>query len=128
MVTCGCEYTISELMRLSVFVTLRISHLSGWKSISQVFSHSWNLCVHLEYCIQAWRPSRKKDIDVLERVQRRATKMIPKLMNISYEMRLKKCGLTILETRRLRYQIEVFKILNGYKNIDRNSLSRLRKR
>ena len=76
---------------------------------------------HLEYCIQAWRPYRKKDIDMLERVQRRATKMIPKLRNISYEMRLKECGLTTLETRRLRGdQIEVFKILNGYENIDRN--------
>ena len=62
-----------------------------------------------------------KDIDMLERVQRRATKMIPKLRNISYEMRLKECGLTTLETRRLRGdQIEVFKILNGYENIDRN--------
>ena len=70
---------------------------------------------HLEYCIQAWRPYCKKDIDMLERVQRRATKMIPKLMNISYEMRLKECGLKTLETRRLRGdQIEVFKILNGY--------------
>jgi len=66
---------------------------------------------------------------MLERVQRRATKMIPKLRNISYEMRLKECGLTTLETRRLRGdQIEVFKILNGYENIDRNMLSRPRKR
>ena len=41
--------------------------------------------------------------------------MIQKLRNISYEMRLKECGLTTLETRRLRGdQIEVFKILNGY--------------
>ena len=47
--------------------------------------------------------------------------MIPKLRNISYEMRLIECGLTTLETRRLRGdQIEVFKILNGYENIDRN--------
>ena len=67
---------------------------------------------HLEFCIQAWRPYRKKDIDMLERVQRRATKMIPKLKNISTEMRLNECGLTTLETRRLRGdQIE---------NIDRN--------
>ena len=67
---------------------------------------------HLEYCIQTWRPYRKYDIDMLERVQRRATKIIPKLRNISYEMRLRECGLTTLETRRLRKdQIEVFKIL-----------------
>jgi len=66
---------------------------------------------HLEHCIQAWRTYRKKDIDMLEWVQRRAAKLIPKLGNISYEMRLKECGLTTLETRRLRGdQIEVFKI------------------
>ena len=36
-------------------------------------------------------------------------------------MRLQECGLTTLKTRRLRGdQIEVFKILNGYENIDRN--------
>ena len=44
---------------------------------------------HLGYCIQAWKPYHKKDIDMQERVQRRANKMIPKLRNTSYEMRLK---------------------------------------
>ena len=76
---------------------------------------------HLEYCIQAWRPYRKKDIDMLERVQSRATIMIQKPRNISYETRLKECGLTTLETRRLRGdQIEVLKLLNGYEHIDRH--------
>ena len=83
---------------------------------------------HLEYCIQAWRPCPKKDINMLERVQRRATKMIQKFRNINNEMRLRDCGLTTLETRRLRGdQLEVFKILNGNENIDRNIFSRLRK-
>ena len=44
--------------------------------------------------------------------------MIQKLRNISYEMRLRECGLTTLETRRLRDEIEAFKICNGYENID----------
>ena len=42
---------------------------------------------HLEYCIQAWRPYRKKDIYKLERIQRRASKMIPELTDLSYESR-----------------------------------------
>ena len=76
---------------------------------------------HLEYCSQAWRPYRKKDIDKLERIQRRATKNIPELRDLSYESRLLQCDLTTLETRRLSGdQIEVFEIVNGYENVDRN--------
>ena len=49
------------------------------------------------------------------------TKMIAELRDLSYESRLLQCGLTTLETRRLRGdQIEVFKIVNGYENVDRN--------
>ena len=47
---------------------------------------------HLEYCIQAWRPYRKKDIDKLERIQQKATKMIPELRDLSYESHLLQCG------------------------------------
>ena len=48
-------------------------------------------------------------------------RLIPGLRDLRYEKRLKECGLTTLETRRLRGdQIEVFKILNGYENIDSN--------
>ena len=62
---------------------------------------------------------------MLERIQRRATKIIPNLRNISYEMRLKECGLTTLETRRLRGdQIEISKILNGYENMFSRSRNR----
>ena len=54
--------------------------------------------------------------------------MIPELRYLSYEESLKECGLTTLETRRLRGdQIEVFKILNGYENIVRNVFFSLKK-
>ena len=57
---------------------------------------------------------------MLDKIQRRATKLIPGLRDLRYEERLKECGLTTLETRRLRGdQIEVF-LLNGYENIDSN--------
>ena len=61
---------------------------------------------HLEYCIhiiQAWSPYLRKDIDMLEKIQMRATaKLIPGLRDLRYEERLRECGLTTLETRRLR--------------------------
>ena len=52
----------------------------------------------LEKCIQAWRPYLKKDINVLERVQKRTTKLISGLSEMGYEKRLKILGLTTLET------------------------------
>jgi len=45
---------------------------------------------HLQYCIQLWSPQHKQDMDVLERIQRRATKMIRGLEYLSCEDRLRK--------------------------------------
>ena len=56
---------------------------------------------HLEYCIHAWSPYLRIDIYMLEKIQRRATKLISGLRDLSYEERLKEYGLTTLETRRL---------------------------
>ena len=56
----------------------------------------------LEYCIQAWSPYLRKYIYMLDKIQRRATKLISGLRDLRYEERLKECGLTTLETRRLR--------------------------
>ena len=56
----------------------------------------------LEYCIQAWSPSDKKEIEVMERVQKRATKMIYGYGDLNYKDRLSLLELPSLEERRVR--------------------------
>jgi len=57
---------------------------------------------------------QKGDIDELQNVQKRATKVLPELKNKSYIERLEMCNLPTLHFRRIRGDmIEVFKILTG---------------
>src|SRR5438132_5777714 len=76
----------------------------------------------LEYCVQAWCPYLKKDIDKLEKVQARATRLIDGCLNLRYDNRLKHTGLTTLSERRIRGDlIEVFKILKGFSKVNYNT-------
>ena len=69
---------------------------------------------HLEYAAAVWSPHYQRDIDAIENVQRRATRLIPSLKGLTYVERLKKLQLPTLKYRRLRGDmIEVFKIVSG---------------
>ena len=64
---------------------------------------------HLEYAQNVWSPHLLKHIDILEKVQERATKLVDGLKNLDYSERLKKLDMTTLAFRRLRGDvIEIF--------------------
>ena len=76
---------------------------------------------HLEYCQQACIYINKSDINLLESVQRRMTKIIPSISNLPYEQRLKELNMFTLERRFIREDlIQVFKIIHKIDNIDFN--------
>jgi hypothetical protein len=74
---------------------------------------------HLEYAISSWCPHLEKDIKEIEKVQRRATKLIPEFKDLDYNERLAKLKLTDLRTRRLRGDlIQFYKIINRFENVN----------
>ena len=69
---------------------------------------------HLDYCCSVWAPCKKVDIEALEKVQKRATKILPALRHLTYPDSLKACKLTTLHYRQIRGDMmETYKITSG---------------
>ena len=67
-----------------------------------VFLYTTYVRPHLEYCVQLWCPYLAKDIDLLEKVQIRATKFVKGIGRLPYTTRLRKLGLYSLYCQRQR--------------------------
>jgi len=69
---------------------------------------------HLDYCSSVWAPYKKGDIEALEKVQKKATKITPALKRLPYRERLKACQIPTLHHRRIRGDmVEIYKIITG---------------
>ena len=78
---------------------------------------------HLEYCQQAYSPYLARDIECIEKVQRRATKLVYSLKGLSYEDRMKELNLYSMHDRRVRADmLLVYKIINGISDIKMDKL------
>ena len=127
---------VEEVKDLGIIVDSKLkfqNHISSkvnkanqmWGTIKRTFRYmnkdifkklfSAHVRSHLEYAVQFWSPYLRKNINQIESVQRRATKYIPGLRELSYTQRLKKLDMPTLAYRRLRgSMIEVYKLINIY--------------
>ena len=75
------------------------------------------VCPHLKYCAPIWNPHYCKDIDTLEKVQRRATKLVLSVSTLTYESRLNQLQISYIPYNNCRQQrsnlIEAYKIMNN---------------
>ena len=79
---------------------------------------------HLEYAVSAWKPRLRRDIDGLERVQKRVLRIPYELQKLGgYKERLSAVGLTTLEERRDRGDlIQTYKLIKGLEQVDNHCI------
>ena len=105
-----CEKQVNKANRILGLIRRSYSYLDE-KSLVKLFTSL--VRPHLEYCNSACSPVFKKDCQLLENVQRRATKLVSKLRDLTYEERLKRLDLPSLYFRRARGDmIETYKHLH----------------
>ena len=116
--------TQSVLKANSVLGMLRRTFVN-WNANNFLVLYKAYIRPQLEYCSCIWNPYLKKDIKLLESVQRRATKMVPQLKSSNYESRLANLELSTLKDRRDRGDlIQYFKIVRSYNLVTWHSINK----
>ena len=73
----------------------------------------------LEYGNTVWHPCYKQDSQELEKVQRRATKLVKNLRDMAYPARLRALDLTPT------HMLQMYRIITGVDNLDRNNFVKM---
>ena len=109
------QLQVSKANRILGMLRRSFEHLD---SESLVWLYKALVRPHLEYCHHIIHPRFKRDLKLIESVQRRVTKFLPGLKDISYEGRLRRMRLPSMFYRLQRGDmIEVYKYLHGLYNI-----------
>ena len=107
-----CQHAVSKVMK-ALWLIKRTFKFFSTVSFSKLCKTY--ICPQLEYCVQVWSPFLAGNINVLERVQHRATKLIPIIAYLPYEQGLKILNLQSLYALQLQGDlIKTCKILNGF--------------
>ena len=120
------DVTIDDELKFETHISEKISKANSMDMLvrrtfsyldKEIFDPLYKALVRsqLEYAHSVWAPYKVEHIEELEKVQRRATKKIPGMSELSYPERLKILKLPTLAYRRLRGDLlEIYKILNGH--------------
>ena len=92
--------TVSQESTVSVGMVKR--HLKVLDKGDFMVIYETYISPHLDYCLQVWSPWLQKDIECLERIQKRLTKLVKGFKKMKYNERLKWLGLYTLEKRGLQ--------------------------
>lgn len=109
------EKHISEKINKANSILGLITHTFEYKDESTIITlYKALVRPHLEFANQVWAPYLKKHVNSIENVQRRMTRLLPGMKDLSYPERLRKVKLPTLGYRRLRGDmIELYKIVKG---------------
>ena len=114
--TSHCVYIENKCNRLLGLIKRKFK-FKNRKIIMTLFNYL--ILPHLQYCVQFWSPALSKDVTRLEKIQARATKLIPEIRHLPYEDRLKNLGIRSLANRRIILDlVQTYKILHGVDNVE----------